>query len=38
MTSGDQLSVHKNIHLAIKGVRHSGSYSGYDNENVYSFT
>ena len=37
-SSGDQFPIHKNIYLAIKGVKHSGSYAGYNNENVYSFT
>ena len=37
-SSGDWFPIHKNIYLAIKGVKHSGSYSGYDNKNVYSFT
>ena len=37
LSSGDQFPIHKNIYLAIKGVRHFSGYSGYDNENVYSF-
>ena len=38
LSSGDGFPIHKIIYLAIKGVKHSGSYLGYDNENVYSFT
>ena len=38
VSSGDWFPIHTNKYLVIKGVKHSGSYSGYDNENVYSFT
>ena len=38
LSSGDQFSIHENKCLVIKGVKLSSGYSGYDNENVYSFT
>ena len=37
MSSGDQVSIHKNKCLIIKGIRLSNGYLGLDNENVYSF-
>ena len=38
LSSGDWFSIHENKCLVIKGVKLFSGHSGYDNENVYSFT